>query len=153
MILTLQAAPASATPAPPTSPPIVPDSTVGLDEENELVSPPLTNTFTATGQTNCSQVSLKNGNLDWGHRHIIRPGGGHTYTTLDQQETAHCLANSPSTPYHSRKVTVDAAAGKIVYECCQPHPTRATRLTCRIVVIRTRDCTIINSYKATKKKP
>lgn len=128
VIVTLNASPAAATPAPVT--PVASTATGPIDQT-------VVNTFTAVHDNLCPSPKLIKGNLRRGRIHIksAQPKRrAHPWTSTDVQATADCLAAGPP-----QKVTADT----IRYRCCRQV---GGTTCCRIVVIDRATCWITTSF-------
>lgn len=149
-IITIDASPASASPAPVVVQPVGPDD-VPLSDQDVVEAPP--SPFAAptakdsAGNLLCANgVSLTRGNIKFGHRHIISDGyefrngvlykyrTGHPWLDADISATRNCMENSvPS-----------VTPRRIIYKCCRQDPVKGE--CCRIVVVNRITCNIITSY-------
>lgn len=128
VIVTLDATPASATPAL-----VIPVPSPASGPINQT----LIQSFPAPYDATCPTVTLIQGNLRRGLTHITSSQPkrrAHPWTPADAQATADCLAAGPP-----QKIT----AAKLRYRCCRQV---GTKTCCRIVVIDKATCQIETSF-------
>lgn len=147
VIISLDASPAFATPAPPVS--IVRTASVVVNEDDVVA------TFVAANLPGCGSATLRAGNPRWGFSHIQSPSplpppagrNKHPWTQKDIDATTQCLQNSSP-------VAALSTPGKAVYECCDlPSslkyacpPGYPSQTSCRRVVVNKQTCNIITSF-------
>lgn len=146
LIVTLDASPAYATPAP--SGQIVRTASVLVDEDDVV------DTFATPTLPGCASATLRVGGR-WGFTHIqspspLPPPNGrdkHPWNQKDIDATRHCLQ-------HSSPVAALSTSAKAVYECCdlpsslkyECPPGYPSQISCRRVVVNKETCNIITSF-------
>lgn len=157
VIISLDASPAFATPAPdaePVPPGVVPvgPTPKTYPDQGTQVGPAYTVANPPTDASGNSiwpgnNAFLKRGSYNWGLRHIISPqfrNGqpyrvAHPWTSLDVAATRACLSDLSALP-----VPEPERPNNIVYTCCRSDPVKGQ--CCRIVTIDRARCSIISSY-------
>lgn len=146
VIISLNASPAFATPAPPV--PIVRTASLVVNEQDVIA------TFATPTLPGCGSATLRVGGR-WGFTHIqspspLPPPNGrkkHPWDQKDIDATRQCLMNSSP-------IAALSTAGKAVYECCNlPSslkyvcpPGYPSQTSCRRVVVNKQTCNIITSF-------